>query len=1049
MNLNEFKMGTTPIVCFLLILLFSYKGNSQSTLADWENPSLVDQNKEPARVPFYLFNNKQAAESQNIALSTFYKSLNGNWKFNYTDRYKQRPLNFYKQDFNDQNWGTLPVPSNWEMEGSGMPIYTNIIYPFPKNPPYVGEDNPVGTYRRTFTVPDNWTNHQVILHFGSITGAAFIYVNGAKVGISKASKTAAEFNITPYLQKGENLLAVQVFRWHDGSYLEDQDFWRLTGIERAVFIYAQPNLGIWDFFLHTDLDANYTNGLFNANIALRKYKGNAISDADVLVEIKDQDGKIIYTQKKRVKQTADSIQQVLFQGKLMNPLKWSAETPYLYNCIISLYNQAGEIIHSTANKIGFRKVEIKNAQLLVNGKKVIFHGVNRHEHDERLGHVPTKELMIKDIQLMKQHNINAVRTAHYPNDPLWLKLCDEYGLYVVDEANVEIHGMGVSNSGQLDSTIHPAYLPEWEPSIMDRIVRMVERDKNHASVVTWSMGNECGNGNVFRKAYGWIKTRDKSRPVLFEQASEEFNTDIVSPMYPTIQYMKKYAADTTKTRPFIMCEYSHAMGNSSGNFQTYFDIIHSSKHMQGGFIWDWVDQGILDTNSYGKKFWAYGGDFGAGHLQNDENFCANGLVAADRSPHPGIYEVKKVYQNIWFKNKDWQKGIITIHNNFNFTNLSNYQFKWVLLKNGMPVQTDTFSLDLSPGLIKEVALNIPVIAGSDEWMLNLFAYTKNETIAVPKGHEIAKEQFGGKSQQFFLQQQTETGNLSIETKGNLIHFNSGKISGSFNTKLGKLISYKYNDHSLMTGFPEPYFWRAPTDNDFGNQMPQKLGFWRNAHQLLQLDTVKLGVQNSQGLVIECNYKMTAVDIPYIITYTILNNGAIKINASIDLLGKKMPEMPRFGMRLNLPKTYEQIDFYGRGPWENYPDRNTASFVGIYQQKASEQFVMNYVRPQENGYKTDIRWVQLYDHQNRGIKITGLQPICFSALPYTAEDLDPGNTKKQQHPSDLNERKFISVHIDLSQRGVGGDNSWGALPHSPYLLKNNQYSYSYIVEPILK
>ncbi|MBT9484664.1 beta-galactosidase domain 4-containing protein [Sediminibacterium sp.] len=424
-------------------------------------------------------------------------------------------------------------------------------------------------------------------------------------------------------------------------------------------------------------------------------------------------------------------------------------------------------------------------------------------------------------------------------------------------------------------------------------------------------------------------------------------------------------------------------------------------------------------------------------------------MAADRSPHPGIYEVKKVYQNIWFKNKDWQKGIITIHNNFNFTNLSNYQFKWVLLKNGLPVQTDTFSLDLSPGLTKEVALNIPVIAGLDEWMLNLFAYTKNETIAVPKGHEIAREQFGGKSQQFFLQKQNETGILSIETKGNLIHFNAGKVSGSFNTKLGKLISYKYEDHSLMTGFPEPYFWRAPTDNDFGNQMPQKLGFWRNAHQLLQLDTVKLGVQNSNGLVIECNYKMTALDIPYIITYTILNNGAIKINASIDLLGKKMPEMPRFGMRLNLPKTYEQIDFYGRGPWENYPDRNTASFVGMYQQKVSEQFVMNYVRPQENGYKTDIRWVQLYDEQHRGIKITGLQPICFSALPYTAEDLDPGNTKKQQHPSDLNERKFISVHIDLSQRGVGGDNSWGALPHSPYLLKNNQYSYSYIVEPILK
>ena len=367
----------------------------------------------------------------------------------------------------------------------------------------------------------------------------------------------------------------------------------------------------------------------------------------------------------------------------------------------------------------------------------------------------------------------------------------------------------------------------------------------------------------------------------------------------------------------------------------------------------------------------------------------------------------------------------------------------------MPAQTDTFSLDLAPGFKKDVSLNIPIITVTNEWMLNLYAYTVNETISIPKGHEIAREQFGGKSQQFFLQQQTETGNLSIETKGNLIHFNAGKVSGSFNTKLGKLISYKYSDHSLLAGFPEPYFWRAPTDNDFGNQMPQKLGFWRNAHQLLQLDTVKLGVQNSQGLVIECNYKMTAVDIPYNITYTILNNGAIKINASIDLLGKKMPEMPRFGMRLNLPKTFEQVDFYGRGPWENYADRNTASFIALYQQKASEQFVSNYIRPQENGYKTDIRWVQFYDEQNHGIKITGLQPICFSALPYTAEDLDPGNTKKQQHPSDLNERKFISVHIDLSQRGVGGDNSWGALPHSPYLLKNYQYSYSYIVEPILK
>lgn len=1049
MNLNGYKMGSISIACFLFIFLFSFDGKSQSTLTDWENPILVDYNKEAPHASFFLFNNTNNVIEQNRNQSRFYKSLNGNWKFHYSNQAKNRPKNFQSGKSSGIKWSTLPVPSNWELKGSGMPIYTNIIYPFPKNPPFVGEDNPVGTYQTSFTVPSNWNGQQVLLHFGSITGAAFIYVNGSKVGISKASKTAAEFNITPYLKHGENILAVQVFRWHDGSYLEDQDFWRLSGIERDVFIYALPNLGIWDFFINADLDNSYTDGIFSASIALRKFKANTIQEADLLVEIQDQKGKTLYAEKKRVSTNADSIQQLVFEGKLNNPLKWSAENPNLYNCIISLKNTSGQLIHNTATKIGFRKVEIKNAQLLVNGKKVIFHGVNRHEHDEVLGHVPTKELMIKDIQLMKQHNINAVRTAHYPNDPLWLKLCDEYGLYVVDEANVEIHGMGVSNNGQLDTSIHPAYLPEWAPSIMDRIVRMVERDKNHASVVTWSMGNECGNGNVFRNAYSWIKMRDKSRPVLFEQASEEWNTDIVSPMYPSIQYMKKYAADSTKTRPFIMCEYAHAMGNSSGNFQTYFDIIHSSKHMQGGFIWDWVDQGLLATNSYGKKFWAYGGDFGAGSLQNDENFCANGLVAADRSLHPGIHEVKKVYQNIWFKNKDWQNGRITVHNNFNFTNLSNYLFKWVLLKNGSPVHSDSFSIELAPSFSKDVQLNLPSMQTADEWMLNLYAFTKTATIAIPKQHEIAREQFGGKSQQFFTQQSKKEGKLKIETNGNLLHFQSGIVSGSFNIKLGKLVSYKNKNHALMFSFPEPYFWRAPTDNDFGNQMPQKLGFWRNAHQLLQLDTVKVAQQNAEGVEIECMYKMTAVDIPYNIVYTILNNGAIKIEASIHFQNKKLPELPRFGMRLNLPKLYSNIYFYGRGPWENYADRKTASFIGLYQQKASEQFVSNYIRPQENGYKTDIRWVQFYDEQNFGIKISGVQPICFSALPYTAEDLDPGNTKKQQHPSDLNERKFISVHIDLNQRGLGGDNSWGAYPHAPYLLKNNQYQYSYIVEPILK
>lgn len=1032
----------------LLLLLSPFTGNSQSINNDWENPQLIDLNKEVSHAAFTLYDNKEGLISSNNKTSTFYQSLNGTWNFLYTEQAKNRPQNFYLPSFNDAKWNKLTVPSNWEVQGFGLPIYTNIIYPFPKNPPFVGNDNPVGTYRKEFTVPTDWKGKQIILHFGSITGAAFVYVNGQKVGVTKASKLAAEFNITPYLKEATNLLAVQVFRWHDGSYLEDQDFWRLSGIERDVFLYALPSLTLWDFNMNPALDDNYKNGLFNADIILRKFADNTTSEADVQVELYNKKGSLVFSEKKRIKVGSDNLQKVVFEAKIKDAEKWSAETPNLYNCIITLQNTSGKIINNTSTKIGFRKVEIKDAQLLVNGKKIMVHGVNRHEHDEKTGHVPSKELMLKDIQLMKQSNINAVRTCHYPNDPEWLRLCDEYGLYVVDEANVEIHGMGVL-PGKIDTSIHPAYLPEWAPSIMDRITRMYERDRNHASVIIWSLGNEAGNGKVFHDAYLWLKQKDKTRPVQFEQSLEDWNTDIVCPMYPPIQYMKKYAGDETQKRPFIMCEYAHAMGNSSGNFQEYFDIIKSSPHMQGGFIWDWVDQGLLNKNTAGKNYWAYGGDLGAGHLQNDENFCANGLVAADRSLHPGIYEVKKVYQDIIFKDVDWKNGKIQVQNNFAFTDLSNYQFKWVLLKNGAEVAADNFSVNLQPSTFTEVNLKIPAIANDGEMMLNVYAVTKNGTAIIPSQHEVACEQFGGKGNDYFTQTKAVSGNLKITKTANLINFTSGNTSGSFNTKLAKFVSYQLNNHSLTTTFPEPYFWRAPTDNDFGNQMPQKLGFWRNAHTMLTIDSVKVNEQNSEGLLIECFYKMEGVDVPYNINYQILNNGAVKVTASINLQNKSLPELPRFGMRLTLPKDYVGVDFYGRGPWENYSDRNTASFVGIYKQKLSEQFTANYIRPQENGYKTDVRWLQLFNQQNEGIQITGLQPICFSALPYMTEDLDPGVTKKNQHPADLNERKFITVQIDLNQRGVGGDNSWGAYPHKPYLLTNKNYTYSYIIEPVIK
>ncbi len=1029
-------------LCIFLLVAAQYCNGQSFTHTEWENERVVEINKEPAHADFMAYPTVQMAVANDFKKSPWYQSLNGNWKFHYTDEPKNRPADFFKTDLDDAGWKTIPVPGNWELNGFGLPIYTNIVYPFPKNPPFIDHQfAPVGTYRMNFTVPEDWNGKDIIIHFGSVTGAMYLYINGQPVGFSKVSKLPAEFNITKFLTKGNNVLAAQVYRWHDGSYLEDQDFWRLTGIERDVYLVARNKMSIKDFEISADLDSKYTNGLFNAAVLLN----NPVNpEGTVQVELLDNEGKKVTTLNKRI--IKGQVQAVV-SATVKNVGKWSSETPYLYTVVITLKDNGGNIVEATSHKIGFRKVEIKNAQLLVNGKKIMVHGVNRHEHDEVLGHVPTRELMIKDIQLMKQHNINAVRLAHYPNDPEWLRLCDEYGLYVVDEANIEVHGMGAALQGNFDKSVHPAYLPSWEPAFMDRIKRMVERDKNHPSIIIWSMGNECGNGKVFFDAYKWIKERDKSRPVQFEQSGEEANTDIVCPMYPPISYMKKYAADSTKTRPFIMCEYAHAMGNSSGNFQEYFDIIKSSPHMQGGFIWDWVDQGIKAKDANGKTYWGYGGDFGAGHLQNDLNFCANGLVAADRSLHPGIYEVKKVYQDIIFKNKDWRKGWITVENNFNYTPLNAFDFKWVLLKNGKELRSGNFAVELAPESVKDVQLAIPAVGDDAEYLLNVFAYTKHTAPMVPAGHEVAREQFGSDVKYNSAYEGNNTGNLVVRKNNNFIEFSSSDITGKFNTTNGQWVSYTYKNKPVVKSFPEPYFWRAPTDNDFGSHMPEWLGIWRSAHTNRKVAVVKTGEQNAEGLTIEVKYELTDLAAGYTVLYHVMNNGAVKVEAGFEAGEKRLPEMPRFGMRVQLDKSLENISFYGRGPWENYADRNTASFLGEYSQTLKEQFTWNYVRPQENGYKTDVRWVKLVSQNGSGIKITGLQPICFSALPYTAEDMDPGVTKKNQHPSDLNERNFISLHIDLKQRGVGGDNSWGAYPHEKYLLKASKYNYSYIIEPV--
>ncbi|WP_069661276.1 glycoside hydrolase family 2 TIM barrel-domain containing protein [Arcticibacter eurypsychrophilus] len=1031
------------LLYFLGLLFLGQTTNSIAQNNEWENPQILDFHKEQPHATFMLFDNVKQVIADDYSQSSYYQSLNGNWKFSFVDKYADRLKDFYKTDLPDNDWKEIPVPSNWELEGYGTPIYTNITYPYPKNPPFIGENNPVGTYRMKFTVPAGWDGREVLLHFGSITGYAQVYINGKKVGMTKASKSPAEFNITDNLKSGENLLAVQVFRWHDGSYLEDQDFWRLTGIERDVFLYSLPKTTVWDFFVKAGLDTKYTNGEFKATINLRKFATSTIKKANVKIQVLDAEGKTVLQQQKSVDLNTD-MSTVNFESAVPKVNKWSAETPYLYDFIIAVQDQDGKSLGITGSKIGFRKVEIKNAQLLVNGVPILIKGTNRHEHDAVKGHVPVKESLMKDLQLMKQFNINAIRTSHYPNDPILYKLADRYGFYVVDEANIETHGMGAELQGRFDRSKHPAYLPEWAPAHLDRIYRLLERDKNHTSVIMWSMGNECGNGPVFHDAYKWIKNRDETRFVMFEQAGEDVNTDIVGPMYPGMESMKRYA-DSDKKRPYIMCEYSHAMGNSNGNFQEYWDVIASSKHMQGGFIWDWVDQGLKTKAADGRTFYAYGGDLGGYELQNDENFCSNGLIGADQVPHPGLYEVKKVYQYIHFKEKNLAKGLINIENLYDFTNLNEYNFKWELLSNGKKVKTGDFKIDLAPHQTKEVSLPIPMFKSvpGTEYFLNVYAYTKKATDMIPANFEIAREQFK-KGGDFFTVKEAPKQKLVVKKDGKIVQFEAEAISGTFDLQAGRITKYQRKNGMSITNFPEPYFWRAPTDNDFGNQMPSRLGVWRTAHSELKVKQVTVGDQTADGLPIKVDFELTNINVPYTVAYLIQNDGSIKLDISIDMTGRDLPEMPRFGMRMYLASEYSNLSYYGRGPWENYSDRNTSSFVGLYQDEVKNQFTWNYIRPQESGYKTDMRWMKLTNKQGQGLEVSGIQPLSFSALNVRTEDLDPGTTKKQQHPTDIKTTRNVILHIDLKQRGVGGDNSWGAYPHKAYLLLDKKYAYSYIL-----
>lgn len=1013
---------------------------------DWENPEVFSVGREMPRATAFPFPSVESALGGDYQTSPYYMSLDGKWAFRFSAKPEMRPAEFYRTGADLSSWDSIPVPSNWEIEGYGTPIYTNIIYPFPKNPPYIDhEDNPVGSYKRSFELPASWNGRRVILHFDGSTAGMYVWVNGKKAGYVQSTKNPSEFDITELVVPGKNEIACEVYRWTDGSYLEDQDFWRLSGIDRSVYLYSVDAQRIADFFAVADLVREYKDGDLKLEVDLRNYEPKRVSvklDASVF----DADGSRVWHAGKRIALGASKLDRIKLNGLLKNVKQWSGETPHLYTLVLTLFDGNGRVIESTSSRIGFRKVEIKGGQLCINGKPLEVHGVNLHEHHPVTGHVVDRETMLNDIRTMKRNNINAVRTSHYPQSPLWYDLCDEYGIYLVDEANIEAHAMGSAPWDYMDPSSHPAVRKEWKSAILDRERQLVERDKNHPSVIIWSLGNECGNGENFVAAYDWIKDRDGSRPVQFEQAGENPNTDIVCPMYPSIAKMKEYAGRENVKRPFIMCEYAHAMGNSTGNFQEYFDIIRSSKQMQGGFIWDWVDQGLLTKDENGKEYWAYGGDFGATGYHHDENFCINGLVQPDRAPHPGLSEVKKVYQDIRFSPVNLESGEIMVENHFHTRNLCDYEFRWELLKNGEIVESGLLDIGVDPGMEKNVRIPIQKIESNGEYYLSIYAYTRRGDEIIPAGHEVAREQFCIQGGEVPAKTFVSSGSLAVKKEGNLWRISCGNgIEIAIDSISGDLKGYSINGKNVLLGGPEPSFWRAPTDNDRGAKVHRKLNAWRCAGENRKVKSV-IAFDSPDAFKVTVNYRLADVSSDYVVTYTVNNSGEITVTADWRADGDAL-ELMRFGMRMTLPGEFDNFKWYGRGPQENYSDRNRASFMGIWESTVVEQFYP-YVRPQETGNKTDVRWATLTDNSGIGIKVTGRQPLNVSALDVLPEDLDPGINKLQMHNSDVahhSDRVFFNV--DLCQRGLGGDNSWGAQPHGKYRLRASKMSYSFVISPV--
>lgn len=1014
----------------------------------WLDPEVNEVNTMAPRAAFFAYETENLAKADQKARSERYLSLEGKWKFNFSKDHDKAPRDFYSLKYDDSQWTDFPVPGILELNGYGDAIYSNNGYPwrtqFRPEPPFVEErNNYTGSYRKMVTVPADWKGERIYLHVGSATSNLMVWVNGKFVGYSEDSKVSAEFDLTKYLTPGkENLIAMQVMRWCDGSYLEDQDFWRFTGIAREVYLYARPEAHIADLFITPDLVNNYQDGTLEVKLNAVGAKGET-----VMFSLKDKEGKEVAAQTAKVGGNGE----VKVNFDIKNPLKWTAETPNLYTLYTTLMDgkQVAEVV---PQRVGFRKVEIKNAQVLVNGQPVLFKGANRHELDPVTGYVVSMDRMLEDIRVMKELNINAVRTCHYPNDPRWYELCDIYGIYMVAEANIESHGMGYG-----DKTL--AKEPTYEKAHLERNESNIKIYKNHPSIIFWSVGNEAGYGPNFEKAYDLVKAYDPSRPCQYEQAGQNGKTDIFCPMYYDYGGCDRYSQGDNP-RPLIQCEYAHAMGNSMGGFKEYWDMVRKYPKYQGGFIWDFVDQGLRVKNKQGKTIYAYGGDFGR-YPTSDHNFNNNGIVNPDRKPNPHANEVRYYYQNIWATAKDLKAGEVEVYNENFFKSLDDVELQWTLESEGKVLANGRNALDIpaqQKRVVKLDGYSLPADV-KGEVVLNLDFVLKKAEPMLDAGYAVAREQFVVNPYTFPTMESVlavtsgkyDTRKVEKEEKVAWVTLSAGNTSVTFNHWNG-WIDYLDVDGKPMLeeGYAiTPDFWRAPTDNDYGAGTQRKLHAWKNPEMKMKsFKVVENEGKAEKG--VEVVYDMPSVEATLTMTYTLTPAGELVVNEAMTVNkdAKHKPELMRYGMQLVMPKAYNMLTYYGKGPGENYIDRNNGDRLGVYDAKVADQY-WGYVRPQESGNKTEVRYWQVKDENGKGLEFYSFAPMECSTLNYLASDLDDGWDKNahQSHSGDLTPRDFSVVKLAARQRGLACVNSWGAIPLEQYRMPYQDYSFTYVIRPL--